>query len=127
MTVAYVDTSCIVAIGLEEPGSEDLAAHLERYDRLVSSNLLEAELQATFAREKVDSGRHLLTWLTWVFPDRPLSVEIGRVLRSGYVRGSDLWHLANALYVSESPAELPFITLDARQKEVASALGFPTS
>jgi predicted nucleic acid-binding protein len=126
MTVAYVDSSCLVAIGLEEPGGEELAARLTRYDRLLSSSLLEAELQSVFAREKVDGADHLLTWITWVFPDRSLGPEIGRVLRAGYLRGSDLWHVANALYASESPSDLPFVTLDSRQREVAGALGFPT-
>ena len=68
----------------------------------------------------------LLGHVTWIFPDRPLTAEIVRVLRAGSVRGCDLWHLANALYLTEQPAELAFVTLDRRQQAVASALGFPT-
>jgi uncharacterized protein with PIN domain len=41
---AYVDTSCLVAIALAEPGWERTAATLDTFDRLVASNLLEAEL-----------------------------------------------------------------------------------
>jgi len=48
-----------------------------------------------------------------------------RVFAAGQVRGADAWHLATALWLTRHPAELPFLTLDARQREVASALGFP--
>ena len=64
--------------------------------------------------------------MSWIIPDRPLSPEIGRVLTAGYVRGADCWHLATALYLAEDPSELVFLTLDARQKDVALALGFGT-
>lgn len=122
---AYVDTSCLVAIAFGEPGAEELAAELESFARLLSSNLLEAELRAAFAREGVEGGDRLLTWIDWVLPDRPLTTEVGRVLRAGYARGADAWHLASALYVAEDPTDLPFFTLDARQAELAGALGFP--
>jgi hypothetical protein len=125
MRVAYVDSSCLVAIRFEEAGAHALSQRLAALDLRYSSNLLESEYLSALAREQsTDEGR-LLDWMTWILPDRPLSPEIGRVLRAGYLRGSDLWHLANALYIAESPAELPFITLDARQREVADALGFP--
>lgn len=44
----------------------------------------------------------------------------------GYGRGAEIWHLATALYLAESPGELPFFTLDERQRRVAAELGFPT-
>lgn len=50
--------------------------------------------------------------------------EIARVPAAGYVRGADCWRLAAALYVAPEPGELSFVTLDARQREVAAALGF---
>ena len=51
MNVAYVDTSSLVAISLAEPGYRELADHLNSYSRLLSSNLLEAEMRAAFAPE----------------------------------------------------------------------------
>lgn len=39
-------------------------------------------------------------------------------------RGADLWHVASALYVAPSPADLYFLTLDERQRSVAATLGF---
>lgn len=64
--------------------------------------------------------------LTWVLPDRRLTAEIERVLSVRRLRGADLWHLATALYLAESPADVDFLTLDAEQREAARELGFPT-
>jgi hypothetical protein len=124
MKVAYVDTSCLVAIAFGEPGSVALARRLHAFDDLVSSNLLEAELLATFAREDVEPDADLLSGVSWVIPDRPLRAEISRVLASGYVRGADCWHLAAALYLAEEPSTISFLTLDDRQQSVARGLGF---
>jgi hypothetical protein len=57
-------------------------------------------------------------------PDRPLTGEIARVLAAGYVRGADCWHLATALYLTDDPSSLTFLTVDERQKSVAVSLGF---
>lgn len=126
MKVGYVDTSCMVAIALGEPGSEELADVLSSYDVLLASNLFEAELRATLRRESVDEEAALPPSIRWVLPDRPLTPEIRRVLETGYVRGADTWHLACALYAAEVPREVAFLTLDGRQSEAAAALGFPT-
>ena len=125
MTAAYVDTSCLVAIAFGEPGWELLAHRLGGMGRLFASNLLEAELRATFVRERVAANHPLLGSITWVLPDRPLGRELGVILGTGYLRGADLWHLACALYLAGSPRDLPFITLDERQEGVARKLGFP--
>ncbi|MBI4539756.1 MAG: PIN domain-containing protein [Gemmatimonadetes bacterium] len=124
MNAAYVDTSCFVAIAFGERGARALARRLEGFEELFSSNLLEAELRASFAREGVSTDSELLTWITWVLPDRPLSLEVTRVLSAGYLRGADLWHLACALYLVDSPRELGFVTFDDRQRAVAHQLGF---
>lgn len=124
MKAAYVDTSCLVAIAFDEPERTEVASRLAEHDTLLSSNLLEAEFRAALARESVDLDEALFSWITWVLPDRPLSAEITRVLGSAYLRGADLWHLSTAIYVSSNPADLTFLTLDQRQREVAEGLGF---
>jgi len=45
--IAYVDTSCPVAIGFGEPAGEKISRRLASFDRLLSSNLLEAEFGET--------------------------------------------------------------------------------
>ena len=115
MNLAYVDTSGLVAIAFDEPGGRRLAQRLRRYDRLFASNLLEAEFRATLLREKVDArAEALLSWITWVYPNRPLTEEFKRISSVGYVKGADMWHLAHAL----------FLTLDERQRDVSVRLGF---
>lgn len=126
LNVAYADTSCLVAIAFGERGAKDVARQLQEFDELLSSNLLEAELRSTFHRENVPFDPDLLTWISWLLPERPLGREMAHVLEAGYVRGADLWHLASALYLVEDPMELHFLTLDARQNEVAARLGFMT-
>ncbi len=124
MKAGYVDTSCLVAIAFDEPEHTEVASRLAEQDILLSSNLLEAEFRAALARESADLDEALFSWITWVLPDRPLSVEITRVLGAAYLRGADLWHLSTAVYVTSEPADLTFLTLDQRQREVAEALGF---
>jgi hypothetical protein len=110
---------------LDEPGARNLAGRLRRFERLFSSNLLEAELRSALIREGVDGQiEDLLSWLTWVYPDRSLTPEYARITAAGYLRGADLWHLANALFLAPDPADLSFLTLDGRQGEVARRLGF---
>ena len=127
MQIAYVDTSCLAAIAFSEPGWEAVAARMARFDILVASNLLEAELRSALVRNgcQVDPGA-LLATITWIHPDRALSPEYIRVLATGPLRGADLAHLACALYLSPQPAELAFVTLNVQQGAVAGAVGFPT-
>lgn len=125
MRIAYVDSSCLVAIALVEAQHQRVSAWLYRFDRLYSSNLLEAELRSAMAREGVESpAEKLLSAITWVYPARPLSPEYERVLGKGYLRGADLWHLACALQLRDVSGELSFLSLDERQAKVAGLLGF---
>lgn len=122
--IAYVDTSCLVAIAFGERGAAALARRLATFDELISSNLLEAELRAAFVREGIASDPESLESLSWIVPDRPLHAEISRVLASGYLRGADCWHIATALYVADDPSAITFLTLDNKQRDAAGALGF---
>ena len=124
MKAAYVDTSCLVAVAFGERGGAEMERRLAGYDDLFSSNLLEAELRAAFGREGVKLDGAVLERITWVLPDRPLSGEIRQVVASGYLRGANPWHLACALYLSEDPTRIAFLTLDPRQRAVADRIGF---
>lgn len=127
MKLAFVDTSCLAAIVLNERNAPTLSRKLAAFDRLAASPLLEAELRTVLHREGHRDEAQVQPWLApmlWVSPDRPLSAEIAAVLAAGYVRGADCWHLATALYFSPDAADLTFVTLDERQRDVARTLGF---
>ena len=124
MSAAYVDSSVLVAIAFREEGSGALRDRLLQYGRLYSSNLLEAEFRSALAREGVGFAQRYLARIRWVYPSRPLAEEIETVLEAGYLRGADLWHVANALFAAPTPREMAFVTLDERQRAVAAELGF---
>ena len=126
MKIAYVDSSCIVSIALGEPLYRELMLRLSRFDRLFSSNLLEAELRSALAREgEIGKVKNLLAWMTWVYPTRRLTPELDSILEIGRLKGSDLWHLACALFLRRKMGPASFLTLDGSQGEIARALGFP--
>ncbi|MDE0681246.1 MAG: PIN domain-containing protein [Gammaproteobacteria bacterium] len=124
MSAVYIDTSVLAGIAFGEPAAERFALALNRFDRLLSSNLLEAEIRAVFQREGERFEDAILAGIDWILPTRPLSAECARALGAGYLRGADLWHVATALYFSPQPESLTFATLDAVQARVASTLGF---
>ena len=126
MSVAYVDSSVLLAIALRDPGWEELPARLEGFSRLSSSNLLESEVRSAYAREKRPFNSDTLSSVEWVFPDRSLRPEIEKALSEGYLRGADLHHVATALYMAREPESVAFVTLDKQQGKVAAALGFRT-
>ena len=127
MSVAYLDTSCAVAIALGEPAAAHLIDRLGKFDELVSSNLFEAELRAVLRREQLNPTVFLeLGEVSWIIPGRPLSAEIERVLEAGYIRGADCWHLASALHFSPNTTEITFLTLDERQRTIAEKMEFQT-
>lgn len=123
MKHAYVDTSCLVAIALEEEIGSRVQKVIERYD-LWTSSLLEAELSAAMRRNGQIVNPHILDLLSWVLPLRRLTPEIAIVLGAGYVRGADLMHIATALYLAGNATSLSFLTLDQQQAAVARSLGF---
>ena len=125
MSVAYVDTSVLVAIAFDEPGAAAPAPRLEEFARQISSNLIEAQLRASFARAKSRFQESVISGIEWNLPNRPLAPEFATVLDTGYLRGAGLRHVATALYGSSQSGSLSSVTLDARQSAVAEALGFP--
>ena len=139
MSTAYVDSSALVAIAINEEHSAMIESRIEGYSQLLSSILLDAEVRSAFAREErlldaearsVFASRkrmfeeRYLSRITWVLPDRSLTGEIDTALGAGYLRGADLLHMATALYAARGEQGMAFLTLDRRLREVAQALGF---
>jgi len=124
MKALYIDSSVVIAILLNEVNAKKMRKLIGTYDEVLSSHLIEAEVSSAAFREKVDlelAGR-MLDHVSLIFPDRSLRDEYAGVLRAGYCRGSDLYHLACLLYV-DPERSLPLLTLDLRQSEIAHKIG----
>lgn len=121
---AFLDSSAVVALFLGEPAMGRVSAALGPVRRAIATPLLEAEVRAVAARERMPADADLFWWLDWIAPARSLEPEISRVLEAGVLRGADCWHLAVALSITPDPAKLLFLTLDERQRDVARTLGF---
>lgn len=126
MTIAFVDTSVLVAITFGERDAGALDERLRSFDAVFAAPLLESEFRAALARQRLGVDAELPQFIRWVYIAGPLTTEIITVLRAGYVRGADCHHLATALTLAPDPTELTFFTLDLPQRQVAATLGFQT-
>ena len=122
--IGYVDTSAVVALAFDEHHAARVARSVSGMSHLVSSDLLEAEMRSACRRRGFPMPTTVLSAIHWVHPHRRLSREMAIAENAGPLRGADLWHVANALYLEPEPAELAFVTLDRRQEKVAAGLGF---
>ncbi len=121
--LGYVDTSVIVAITLGEHGAEAILEKVRPF-QMVAAPLLEAEWRSACHREGIAADPALLREIGWIVAPGELSDQLARIFEAGYLRGVDAWHLATALYLAPDPGELTFLTLDERQGDIASKLGF---
>lgn len=126
MRVAYLDSSVVVAIALEEPGSDRLRELVSDFDLIRATTLLEAEVMAALTRMGVAANVSIFDDIDWVIPIFRLSRDIERVLAAGYLKGGDCLHLASALFGAGDPSQVTFLTLDEKQRTVAARLGFRT-
>ena len=124
MKPAYIDSSLLLALRLPKPNVVRPAAGDFADFQFFSSNLLEAEVRACYRRERVPFQTAVLAGVEWVLPRRALHDEFAQVMSVGYLRGADLLHVATALYLRANAQDVWFATLDVRQGEIASALGF---
>ena len=123
---AYIDTSAILAIEFGEADAPYAKERIDHASTLIASNLMEAEVRSAMRRLGTGLDPKLIsTWTGSIQIDhsRP---EFDVILRAGYLRGADLWHVAVALFASPDPSQISFITLDMRQRNVARDIGFQT-
>ena len=125
----YVDSSVVVAFLLGDAGAGTFKRVRATRLPLLASTLLQAEVYSALAREGIAAplADVALASFAWVLPDRSLDAELKRTFAAGWLRGADAWHVACALRVSPDAAQLGFITLDRKQRTVASAVGLRTS
>lgn len=121
---AYVDTTALVPIANEEqPVAGVILQRLERFQLLLSANLIEAELRAMLEADGRAFDRDLLRGMNWIMPNRPLADEMATVAAVANLPAARLWHLAVALFFAELVPGLVFITLDEQQEAAARDLG----
>ena len=123
MKIAYVDSSVAVGIAFGEPAALREARRFAAHPVLVSSLFTEAELESAYRRIGLAPDRDALAGVRLLKVQTTLRNEIREVLRAGYLRGADCWHLAVALQVAPK-RDLTFFTLDKPQRAVAKSLGF---
>ena len=126
--MTYVDTSAVLALLFREPGGLTVRRHLKSQAHVLSSVLIIAEVLSALSREGIalDAADALLESLELVATDEWLKAECEEVLKTGHLRGANLWHVATALkVVGDFPREnMVFLTLDVSQGAVAKKLGF---
>ena len=132
--IAYFDTSSIIPLLIEEPGSETAGRLWDEADRLVSIRLIYAEAHAALAQasrgRRLDQ-RHLrraVADLLNLYGQLDLvEVTDGLVRRAGSIaelhalRGYDALHLAAAEAVNDN--ELVLVSGDASLCQAAHDLG----
>jgi len=127
VSVAYLDSSFLLAILFGEPRSGTLSRTLARSDRIFSADLLVAECLSAAGREGVDLAavRAALQAVSLVLPPRSLEPEIIEASAHGYLRGADLWHVACALFLAgDDRNDVAFLSRDEVQRRLAGRLGF---
>ena len=71
MDTAYIDTSALASVVLRDDGWELVAARMTGFEKLASSNLLEAEMRSACARTGREFSAEIVEGIEWIFPDRP--------------------------------------------------------
>jgi predicted nucleic acid-binding protein len=125
---AYLDTSAFLALVFRQSGYKQIEKILENVEQVLTTDLLMSEATSVFVRERGDFEVLKTSLGGLLFITAELSVPLlESVLRAGWLRGADLYHLAAAFWLTDSkPKNIYFLTLDEQQNRVAGKLGFKT-
>lgn len=127
MKIGYIDTSVLVAMAFDDAGGAFIARSVKGFDRLYSSNLLEAEfLSAAKKENRLNDATAFIKPIRFVYPDANLTQYHQQVLVEDNIEGSALHHLSCALYLFQTPSEVFFLSLHPTQATLAAKLGFQT-
>ena len=127
MKFGYIDTSVLVAMAFDDAGGSFIGRFVKSFDRLYSSNLLEAEFFSAASKERrLADARAFIKPVRFVYPDTNLTKYHERVLTAGDIEGSALHHLSCALYLFQRPQDVFFLSLHPTQAALAAQLGFQT-
>ena len=134
MTVAYLDSSALVKLVIDEPGSEDVAMLWDGADAVITSRVAHPEVRAALAAAhrdgRLDAEGHLAAKDAWeafhqalrlVELTPLLEAEAGDLAERHALSGSAAIHLASALTLSELP--LIMATWDIRLLHATQSAG----
>jgi predicted nucleic acid-binding protein len=122
--IAYVESSALVKLVLEEPESEALRGALGTYEARVTSELSVVEVTRATRRARPDAPADpdgVLARFDMLRIDRAI-VDVAAHLGPASLRSLDAIHVATALAV---PGELAFVAYDTRALDGATAAGLP--
>jgi uncharacterized protein len=136
--IAYLDTSAIVPLLVEEPTSARADEFWNAADRVVSVRLVYPEARAALAQAyRTDrlTGHHLraavrsldatVAQMDMIEVDEALALHAGAVAESQRLRGYDAVHLAAAMRVQD--ADLVLVAGDRALLDAATAEGLATA
>ena len=134
MTVAYFDSSALVKLVIDEPGSDDVATLWDGADAVITSRVANPEVRAALAAARrdgrLDEDDHLVAKAAWeafhqalrlVELTPQLEADAGDLAEEHALSGFDAIHLASALTLTELP--LIVATWDNRLLRAAQAAG----
>ena len=126
--VAYLDTSAVVKLLVQEAETAGLRRRLSSWPKRASAALLRVELIRTIRRaglpRLLPDARRQLANLNLIALDDEL-LQRAAELEPLTLRSLDAIHLAAALGLGADLAAL--VTYDARMREAAEALGLPVA
>jgi predicted nucleic acid-binding protein len=124
VTTAYVESSALVKLAIDEDESAALRAALSRAEHRVTSELALVEVPRGVARREGDAGQARARAALLRFHLRPVDrsvLEAAARLQPGALRSLDAIHVATALTL-ETP-DVVFYAYDRRSIEAAEANG----
>lgn len=137
MTVAYFDSSALVKLVVEEPGSDDVATLWDGADAVVTSRVAYPEVRAALAAagraHRLDAAAHERVKRAWERYHAALRlVELtpqlervaGDLAEEHALSGFDAVHLASVVALSDAPVVVA--TWDVRLLGAAQAIGMAT-
>jgi predicted nucleic acid-binding protein len=117
-STAYVDTSVLGRVLLDEPGGDAIRRELQRFDRRVASRLLGVELRRVGQREDALEGAEQLLENVVLLPIDERVLTAAEAVPPRTVGTLDAIHLATALRLAEADELDALMTYD---KQLASA------
>ena len=137
MTIAYFDSSALVKLIIDEPGSEQAAQLWDGADAVLTSRVAHPEVRAALAAAersgRLDTGAHRQAKASWaelrealrlVELTPQLETDAADLAERHALSGFDAIHLASALTIAMTPVILA--TWDARLHQASRAVGLAT-